>query len=191
MEKEKAKAEWKAYCEVVKTHDEPIYEDLKKVFYQLSKGRQIIDIYDSFKQAGKNDNDEPKLAICRANLKEVVFERRDNGGGAFYGNYDPWGSNYAHVALPEDTFDNWNWPKGYMNRRQYEAIKTIVPIIPAKYIPNGQLHRYFILWEVEEWKPTPPKDPLLLRRLTKNLFAIMAAWDLTEIERAVIRGAIA
>jgi len=44
--------------------------------------------------------------------------------------------------------------------------------------------------EVEKWKPLPPKDPILLKRLTPNLFGVLATWDLTNLERAIIRGRI-
>ena len=43
-----------------------------------------------------------------------------------------------------------------------------------------------ILWEAE-WE-TVPRDPLLLRHLAGGLYAVMASWDLTPLERAVLKG---
>lgn len=45
----------------------------------------------------------------------------------------------------------------------------------------------FILWEVDRWIPEPPRDPFLLKHIGAGLYAILAAWELTEIERAVMR----
>jgi len=71
--------------------------------------------------------------------------------------------------------DNWqNDIKGNKN------IQTLVPIIPAKILVNEVkvlLRNYHILWEVEEWKPVPPKDPILLKQLTPNLLgSTEGAW---------------
>jgi hypothetical protein len=41
-----------------------------------------------------------------------------------------------------------------------------------------------ILWEAE-WQHVP-SDPLLLRHITGPLYAVLASWDLTELERAVL-----
>ena len=32
----------------------------------------------------------------------------------------------------------------------------------------------------------PPRDPALLRNITGTLYAVLAVWDLTEVERAVL-----
>ncbi len=200
MSQEEAKEQWKRYCELIKTHPSDHAKTLKKAYHALSKGHKIIDIYQAFKQAGKYENDKPKLAICRAHLERCVFERRSGGAGAFW---DPdknirFGAALPSVALPATTFTAWEpekWPPtGWLDGRK-TVVHTITPIIPPEFYPKGQLHRYFILWEVEEdggWKtiPEPPGDPMLLKRLSKNLFTVLAAWDMTELEKAVIRGAI-
>ena len=33
-----------------------------------------------------------------------------------------------------------------------------------------------------------PRDPMLLKKLTPNLYGVLATWNLTELERAIIRG---
>jgi hypothetical protein len=72
-----------------------------------------------------------------------------------------------------------------------DGIQTSVPIIPPRFTPQTGLHNYHVLWEVEKWDVvTPPKDPLLLKRVSPNVFGVLAAWDLTDVERAVLRGRI-
>ena len=56
-------------------------------------------------------------------------------------------------------------------------------------MPDGDLSGYYILWEVRDWKDLPEtKDPLLLKRITENLFVILGAWELTDLEQSIISG---
>jgi hypothetical protein len=59
--------------------------------------------------------------------------------------------------------------------------------VPPRLHPRGKLANYHILWDAV-WTPAPPKDPLLLRHLAGQLYAIVGQWDLTPLEQAVLRG---
>jgi len=64
---------------------------------------------------------------------------------------------------------------------------TIVPTIPPRHRPGRhRLHLFHVLWEVEQWTMTPPRDPALVRHIRGDLWAVHAVWDLTELERAVL-----
>ena len=80
----------------------------------------------------------------------------------------------------------YKWETSIKNK----SISAPTPVIPAEIMPDGKLENYYILWEVEEWKPVPPKDPILLKRISPNLFAVIATWNLTKIEQAVMKGHI-
>jgi hypothetical protein len=41
---------------------------------------------------------------------------------------------------------------------------------------------------VDEWTLTPPTDPYLCRRITRTIFAIEKHWNLTELEKTVMKG---
>jgi len=84
------------------------------------------------------------------------------------------------VQLPAGSF-----PPISVSRKDLTAP---LPIIPPQFLPNGDLSDYFLLWEVESWTQEPPVDPMLLRRLTPNMFVVLAVWDLTPLEQAVLRG---
>jgi hypothetical protein len=60
----------------------------------------------------------------------------------------------------------------------------VVPSIPPRLRPPSALADYFILWEAA-WESIPT-DPMLLRRLSGSLYAALAVWDLTDLERAVL-----
>ena len=44
---------------------------------------------------------------------------------------------------------------------------------------------YHVLWEAE-WQQVVPRDPFLLRHIGGDLYSVVAAWDLTDLERSVI-----
>lgn len=176
---------------------EQIYRDLQKVYGAMRYGGRLIDLALSFQKVGLNSDGDPKLAICRADAINCHCLKLADGGAIFsdkrLSRWDKARKTYADVVLPKGTLkwlpqdptkqvDQWNIKK--------ENVKCIVPIIPARLLPvvKTKLSNYHILWEVDQWVPEPPKDPMLLKQLTPNLYAVLATWDLTPLERAVIRG---
>jgi hypothetical protein len=69
--------------------------------------------------------------------------------------------------------------------------RSMVPPVPPGLRPARHLRNYHVLWEAE-WvqhaPPRPPGDPALLRRIGGDVFAVVAVWDLTEMERAILGG---
>lgn len=68
---------------------------------------------------------------------------------------------------------------------------TAVPEIPFHLRPNGDVSKYFILWEVAEWRgvyhpPRAPRDPFLLERIAHPVYVVVAQWDLTELEQRLL-----
>jgi len=186
VKKARANREYLKYLKLCKTRKDQMFEDLKKLYYQLSKGKKIIDIYEAFKFAGLNEKEEPRLAIACADLKIIQFEKRGNGAGRF--EEESWGGSKSDVDLPEGTFKNFKNKEGATFLADPIRIRTKVPIICGKNIPNkGDLKKYFVLWEVEKWD-IPVKDPFLLKRVTKNLFIVIDKWNLTKLEQALVSG---
>jgi len=193
MPKEQAKEEWKKYCNVLKKRKEKYLQVMKQAMYQMKEGKELIDIYKIMKIIGLNENNEPILAIARADLKEVIFKKRDEGTGIFATGID-WGTNIKwnkdRVELPSKTFDiHWERQENSDWKIKNSIIKTKVPIVPVEILPEGDLSNYYILWEVSDWEELPEtKDPILLKRISENLFAVLGSWDLTELEQSIILG---
>jgi hypothetical protein len=190
MPKEQAKEEWKKYCEVLKKRKEKFLKVMKDAYFQMKEGNELIDIYKVMKQTGLNENNQPKLAIARADLKFVYFIKQDEGAGFFSAERTNWGGQKDNVALPQNTFKvHWERIDGQTWNIKSKELKTKVPIIPIEILPEGNLQNYYILWETNEWEELPEtKDPLLLKRISENLFAILGSWDLTELEQSIISG---
>lgn len=202
--KKKAEEEFQALKQAIKQSREKqmdeIYSDYQKIYGHMRHGKKIIDVYEAFKKAGLNQDGDPKLAIVRADSKIVVCKERSDGSAKYF--HDNGGKRLPHrirwsyygdkddVSLPNGTFEWLRKDSGYL---RCEDVQTIVPVIPAKILVNEikvLLKNFHIIWEVEKWKPIPPRDPILVKRLTPNLFGVLATWNLTKLERAVIRGRI-
>lgn len=201
ISKEKASEIYGEYKEAVKTRKEKIYHDLKKTYYHLSKGHKVLDIFEVFKKSGVDKRGEPKLAISVAGKREVHFCKEEGGAGIFYESGEKW--NKSRVRLPSNTFPQWEG--GKTGRKTWdgkeiigilrETVKTKVPIVPPYLLPTktGKLDNYYILWETSDWQQSEDsmpkaKDPFLLIRINANAFIVLAEWDLTKVEQAIIRG---
>lgn len=153
-----------------------------------ARGLPVIQLPRVIATGGWFTNGLPRLAVVRANATEcfvrvrrrqdsqvnVVFaDRDDDRGRARVGAYRVEVSVDAGSAAP----------------RYWESGRTVVPSIPPGVRPRRhRLRGFHILWEVEQWDPTPPVDPALIRHIRGDLWSVVATWDLTELERAVLAG---
>lgn len=194
-----ATEEHKRYCKLVKTRDEKYLKEMKSMYWFLKQGKAVINIQEVMKDGGCNGDQDPRFAIARADGNIVHFTKEDPGGGYFSitGGWE--GSQ--DVGITPGTFKAWRRrqqeiqltngktaKEDILHSVERQHIKTKVPVIPAILMPEGKLSSYYILFEVKEWEPgTPPrKDPYLLKRINRDLFAVIGAWDLTDAEKEII-----
>ena len=204
--KEIAKKEYEEYSQAVKSGRKDDYlEEMKQLNKYLSQGKQIINIFNAFQEVGLNHLQQPKLAVCSATAKECFFSKTRNGGGAFRAYNNDWGVPKAQtklsVILPEKTYQDWETVRSlnrFSTQRKFNTnikdavLSTPVPIIPARLLPPYGLHNYHIIWEVNQWQVRrAPVDPILAKRISKNLFAVLAVWDLSPLEQALVEGRVA
>lgn len=159
----------------------PIDHEIARAYELLSKGKLIIRAFESVKAAGLDARGNPVLALARGDWGMVFCTVRYDGSCIFSAN--PWPrANSIRYDLPEESF-----PRG---RGKAFRAQAVTPIIPLHLRPKRGLQNYTILFEAE-WTPVPPHDPLLLRRIGKSdLWLVVAQWDLSEIERAVLASRI-
>jgi hypothetical protein len=153
----------------------------------MINGHHIIELSKSILAGGFFDHGLPKIAIVRAGAKRCTV--RSDGDDLVFANGNQWwdenrgalvNTKTVRVPLPEDQI-----PKPKTGRRW--SGETVVPIIPPDIRPEQKrLHLYHILWEVEEWTLTAPRDPALLKYIAGDLWEVHDMWDLTDLERAVL-----
>lgn len=152
----------------------PEDEAIMRVYREIARGRVVVQAFESIRRAGWNAEAFPKLALTRADVircecdpsaTEVKFyDARGNGKRA----------RYVVRGMPERPDIRESWRRGV----------ATVPLIPLHLRPKHSLANYSILWEAD-WHQAP-HDPLLLRWLRADLWIVLAAWDLTAVERAVL-----
>jgi hypothetical protein len=165
-----AKAALAEYRKNRDIHDE-IDQEIERIYRRIAKGQSVISVNQAIVNAGLDATGRPRLAICRADGEFCICQMR---GERLIFSIERNYRDIACVRVP--------WP-GLMS---WQRIHARVPRIPPQYRPTPKsLIRYHILWEAD-WQDYP-KDPYLLRRIGRDAWVVLAAWDLTEVELSVLR----
>jgi hypothetical protein len=158
-------------------YSEPIDQEIQRSYQLIAQGRTVIQAFESIRQAGLNAEGLPKLAICRADARECHW-RTFSGYGEFLAD-ERWSSSRMQASKRM----HLDWTDIASNSKEGKAR---LPLIPLHLRPQRGLANYHILWEAE-WTPVPPVDPFLLRRIGRgDLWLVVAAWELTAVERAAL-----
>lgn len=153
--------------------------EIQRIYQLVAQGRVVIRAIESIKAAGLNEQRLPKLAIARADA-EACFFRVERNECIF--DTEAWPRRRVRHHSLEIRFSARDWPNVTTKWRS----RATLPPIPLHLRPLRGLANYHVLWEAE-WTPVPPRDPMLLRRIGRSdAWLVVAAWDLTEVERAVL-----
>lgn len=156
---------------------------IERAYREIASGRVLIRALESIKQAGLDEQGRPKLAMVRADHQRVrlsISQHHDAEFQPMARRHGGWRTTYHH-AIKVPGLRSAEYVRGTQ--------EAIVPMIPVHLRPKAALDAYHILWEAD-WQQVP-RDPMLLRRLGGDLWIVVAAWDLTEVERAVMASRVA
>lgn len=148
--------------------------EIERIYRQISRGHKVVMALESIRQAGLDAQGRPRLAIIRADATTCYFS---TGTNQVLFSMDQWISRVRTKRWVEVPWPEMQWRAGVRARAR-------VPLIPVFHRPAANLDRYHILFEAD-WVGVPV-DPMLLRRLGKDAWLVLAAWDLTAVERAVL-----
>lgn len=151
----------------------------------IASGKRVISLREVLKAGGLKPDGYPNLAISRADQTRVAVEFDWDGECRFY-TMTPRTRRPVpgtRILVPTGTFPAYKDVHGSKTR---ERMQTMVPSIPPEFRPPYDLKNYHILWEVDTWTIAPPVDPALLKHIGGDLYAVLAVWDLTDLERAVL-----
>lgn len=181
LERDEARALYRKYKEH-QHYAKPIDWEIQRTYQLIGQGRVVIKALESVTAAGLDDEGYPKLAICRADAERCFLTYWTNGNVRFAANqWTRERERRQYIEFPAGSFPR---------RRDRLAGVAQLPLIPLDIRPKRALENYHILWEAI-WRPAPPIDPMLLRRIGQaDLWVVLAAWDLTEVERAALAARI-
>ena len=184
LDREKARQLWQDY-QKHRHYSQPIDQEVMRAYQAIAKGRVVIRALDSIVKAGLGEDKLPKLAIVPATAKDCWLGTRHDGSAWFAPTQRTMNRATYHHSAQAITFPAGSFP-GIVTHK-WEP-KAIVPTIPLPLRPQRGLASYHILFEAI-WELKPPIDPMLLRRIGKaDLWQVCAAWELSEVERAVLAG---
>lgn len=184
LPKEDAERAWHEYEEAVKSNRQPEDIALAEGYKALAEGRSLISLEATIRAGGVFPNNNlPRLAIGPVRADWCYVERNRDGSVA----YRPTDRGWAKTTrLPADTLPRCEWNE----IGRVWGLRAMTPIVPPQHRPKRapRMTTYHVLWEVDEWKPAPrpPGDPALLKHLRGDLWMVLATWDLTELEKAVL-----
>lgn len=199
MDPDLAREKLRAYRRSKHTAVEAEYQQAAAAYAELAKGTPLLRLTPAIQAGGLFPDLRPRLAIARADRREVKFQWGSGSMASFDTDF-AWrpGRRLKGSLLNIDLGREHGQVVVRGDQRWIRTITgyALVPMVPADVRPErGQLKDRFILWEVDHWANSPqtvkaPVDPLLLKHLGGDLYAILASWDLTPIEQAVLEGAM-
>lgn len=161
-------------------------EALLRGYRALARGKRVISLVQAMTQAGVDAAGWPRLGIARADQIEVSCHVPGPGSNTFtFGPTRGWDGRTADSKVHEVRI-----PHPVVQGRPWRA-EHDVPRVPAPLRPAADLSNYQILFEATSWRTQAQTarrggDPALLKHLGGDLYAVLAVWDLTAIEAAVL-----
>ena len=146
---------------------------LMRAYKSIARGGRIIDLQKTMEAGGFDELKRPKLAIATAHSTRVTV-RVWPGSTEFRSDMGAWRKKETRII----DFGHGG------NNGLIEAWAKL-PYIPP-YIRRADLGQLYVLWEAT-WFKTPAGDPYLLEKIDDNLYRVIAAWDITPLEAAVLR----
>jgi len=162
----------------------PVDREIQKAYRLIAQGRVIIQALESIRVAGLNEQKLPKLAISRATDAQCHLHARSDGWVRFASEHYRRGNQTRQkIELPAGSLPDIQFPSRENGWKSYVAL---VPLVPIHLRPKQAFAEYHILFEAQ-WSLVVPRDPMLLRRIGQSdLWLVVAAWDLTDVEVAAL-----
>lgn len=170
MDKDQARDLWRRYQES-RAGMTPNDRAIAAIYKRIAQGRLVIRALASITSAGVGADGLPKLAIMRADQRKVQCSNWN--GTVIFRSLDRSNATDRNIKVPIE---------GALSSTRDRIAD--VPLIPVHLRPRKAIEKYHVLWEAD-WNQYPT-DPYLLRRFGADAWLVVAAWDLTDVERAVM-----
>jgi hypothetical protein len=183
VSEEEATAKLAEYQQAIRHERSAEDEAIAQAYRAAKRGLQVVQLSQAIAMGEFFDSGLPRIAIVRADATECHVHW--TGDDLIYTDGPGWPRGTALVG--RHTVRVPMRDVAIPAVRQWRRGQAPVPLIPPKHRPKRyRLHRCHILWEVDAWNMVPARDPALLRHIRGDLWAVLAVWDLTELERAIL-----
>lgn len=192
---------------IAKSQLEKEDEELKLAYRALSRGERLINVPRALEEGNLNPSNQlPNLAIAKADWKWCYLGYGGDYPGVRGRNYFTftccssrydaqytWRAKKNHITFSRDMFPAELSDQRWRRENNLQTLdgcwmncKALVPTVPPHLRPED-LSKFYILWEAV-WEKEPPIDPILLSRVNDRMYAVVAQWDLTDLEQQVLEG---
>lgn len=168
------------------------YQALEAAYGSLVEGKPVLSLLDAITAGGVDEKGRPRLAIARADRRQVRVDRR-HAHVTFDCHSRTWSGSVRGRTSPSLSVELFgvDLPKSHAWETGYAMVPIVPPEIVQQVRGTTNLQYFYTLFEVEAWadRPhlvSPDRDPFLLRDLGHGLYSVIAQWDLTELERTVM-----
>lgn len=184
MDRSAARMAFLEYRQAFREQAQALDGELMRGYQALAAGKQVIRLSSTIAAGGLDDRGLPRLAVARADEREVSVARTSAGAVT----YDPlpWTRRVTRnrrFLLPAGTFS-----REAPLPSAHDMWWADIPFIPPRFRPPHNLAGYTLLWEAT-WRLARRRvalDPALLKPIGGDLYAVLAVWDLTPLEAAVL-----
>lgn len=149
--------------------------EIAKIYRAISRGALVISANEAIIRGGVDEQGRPRIAIMRADQDVVICDYTRGDDTVIFRN--------RFNSKAAEWYFQITWP-GRRRVGHYRDAQALLPRIPPQHRPKDQ-GSYHLLWEAD-WTDIP-HDPALLKRIGKDAWVVMAVWDLTAVEMAVLR----
>jgi hypothetical protein len=184
MPREVAREQLKHYRKQLHKRADAEYSAVAQGLEALAEGTPLINLAECFRTVPLDEKYRPRLAVSRADRPRVWLSRYHDT--AEFTSKERWTRGRAGHNMTF-RFSVPPLPAGQMGMANGSNLVPMVPAPVREQVGAIDLSKHLILWEVEKWDDIP-RDPYLLRHCGGELYAVIAEWDLTDLERAVMAG---
>lgn len=203
MDRATARQAFLDYRHAVRERHQQEDAQIMRGYQALSQGKQLVNLREVIGAGGVFNSGLPRLAVAQADHEWVWCVRLADGRVDFLPG-DRWSISSRRVKgitrFPSETLpscrglghDVTKAVYGNHGHGSHEGwggdMRAMVPIVPPALRPVHALSNYLTLFEVANWAkaPRPPGDPALLKHIGGEIYAVLAVWDLTPLEQAVL-----
>lgn len=206
MDPEDAQQRLEAYRGSLRRSADEEYSAAVAGYEALATGTPVIQLSEAIKSAPRDETGRPMIGLARSDRNEVKLRWDGNSTRISYDTSKDFRQSVfesslliCRVNIGRTHGQRVTYTTDHGERWYHQSLEgyAMVPMIPPHAVAAAggrtKLRKHLVLWEVEEWadnrhRTEPDLDPLLLRPIHGDLCAVVAAWDLTDLERAIMAG---
>lgn len=188
MERDAARRAFLEYRDAFRSQHAALDGELMRGYKALAEGSALIRLSETIRKGGADEMGRPRLAIARADEAAIGFERTRRGSLSFAPSRARGPAIRAadrRFTFPDGTLPEMAEPTAPNGWWGWGAD---VPPVPPRFRPTVSLANYHVLWEAvwRRMRTRAALDPALLRHIGGDLYVVLATWDLTPLEQAVL-----